>query len=79
MPQCFYPGMEGCALHDPLAVAVAIDSSSVTMESMSVKVVTEGEEAGRTVGHVEGEPKIRVCTEVEANRFLEHFLSRVIG
>ncbi|SDM83892.1 hypothetical protein SAMN05443253_10610 [Bacillus sp. OK048] len=57
-----YPGMSGCALHDPLAVAVASDSSFVTMESMNVRVVTEGEEVGRTVGHVEGEPKFRVCT-----------------
>jgi purine nucleosidase len=47
-------------------------------ETMNVKVVTEGEEVGRTVGYVEGEPKIRVCKEVEADRFLEHFLSRVI-
>jgi purine nucleosidase len=45
---------------------------------MNVKVVTQGEEAGRTVGHLEGEPKIRVCTEVEAERFLDHFLSRVL-
>ncbi|MEH7254930.1 nucleoside hydrolase [Neobacillus niacini] len=76
--EAYYPGITGCALHDPLAVAVAIDSSFVTMESMNVTVVTEGEEVGRTVGNVEGEPKIRVCTEVEADRFLEHFLSRVI-
>ena len=76
--ESFYPGIGGCALHDPLAVGVAIDSSFVAMESMNVKVVTEGKEVGRTVGYLEGEPKIRVCTEVEAARFLEHFLSRVI-
>lgn len=77
--ESFYPGIGGCALHDPLAVGVAIDSSLVTMESMGVKVITEGEQVGRTVGSAEGEPKIRVCTQVEADRFLDHFLSRVIG
>jgi purine nucleosidase len=73
-----YPGIGGCALHDPLAVAVAIDSSFVSTEIMNVKVTTGGEETGRTVGQPEGEPKIAVCTEVEAERFLDHFLSRVI-
>jgi purine nucleosidase len=76
--ESFYPGIGGCALHDPLAVGVAIDSSFVTTETMNVKVVTEGEEAGRTVGNQEGEPRIRVCTEVEAERFLDHFLSKVV-
>ncbi|WP_053362347.1 nucleoside hydrolase [Bacillus sp. FJAT-27251] len=73
-----YPDIGGCALHDPLAVAAAIDPGFVSTETMSVKVVTEGEEAGRTVGHPEGEPKVRVCTEVDAERFLDHFLSRVV-
>jgi purine nucleosidase len=76
--ESFYPGIGGCALHDPLAVGGAIDSSFVTTETMNVKVVTEGEEAGRTVGNQEGEPRIRVCTEVEAERFLDHFLSKVV-
>ncbi|MEH7524311.1 nucleoside hydrolase [Bacillus sp. JJ1503] len=74
----YYPGIAGCGLHDPLAVGVAIDSSFVKTEMMNVKVVLEGEEEGRTIGHLEGEPKIRVCTEVDADRFLEHFLSRVV-
>ncbi|WNS75184.1 nucleoside hydrolase [Bacillus sp. DTU_2020_1000418_1_SI_GHA_SEK_038] len=74
----YYPGIAGCGLHDPLAVGVAIDPSFVKTETMNVKVVLEGEEVGRTIGHPEGEPKIRVCTEVEADRFLEHFLSRVV-
>ena len=45
---------------------------------MNVKVVTEGEEAGRTIGKKDGEPRIRVCTNVESERFLKHFLERVI-
>lgn len=77
--ESYYPGIGGCALHDPLAVGVAIDESLVSAESMNVKVTLEGEELGRTVGNSEREPKIRVCTEVDAARFLEHFLSRVVG
>ncbi|MGE8207153.1 nucleoside hydrolase [Heyndrickxia sp. NPDC080065] len=76
--ESFAPDIGGCALHDPLAVGVVIDSSFVKTEMMNIKVVTEGEEVGRTIGHFEGEPKIRICTGVEAERFLEHFLSRVI-
>ncbi|VEF47310.1 purine nucleosidase [Bacillus freudenreichii] len=76
--ESFYPGIEGCALHDPLAVGVVIDPSFVQTESVQVSVVTEGVEMGNTVGVKEGGPKIRVCTEVEAERFLDHFLSRVL-
>lgn len=73
-----FPGIAGCALHDPLAVGVAIDSSFVKTETMNVKVVTKGKEDGRTVGSYEEEATTRVCTEVDADRFLEHFLNRVI-
>lgn len=73
-----YPGIGGCGLHDPLAVGVAIDPSLVSCEAMRVTVVTEGAAAGQTVGSTEGEPRIKVCTRVDADRFLQHFLSRVI-
>lgn len=74
----FSPGIGGCALHDPLAVGVLIDPSFVKTEVMNVKVVTEGEENGRTIGYSGEKPNVYVCTEVEANRFLEHFLTRVV-
>jgi purine nucleosidase len=76
--ESFYPGIGGCALHDPLAVGVAIDSSFVQTEKLNVKVTLTEEEYGKTVGHSEGEPKIEVCTKVQANRFLEHFLERIL-
>lgn len=75
--ETFHPGIGGCALHDPLAVGVVIDPSFVKKEKWNVKVVLEGEETGRTVALAEGEPKIQVCTQVEADRFLNHFLSRL--
>lgn len=74
-----YPGKGGCGLHDPLAVGVAVDPNLVRVEPMRVTVVTEGEQTGRTVGTAEGEPKISVCTGVDADRFLKHFTSRIIG
>jgi purine nucleosidase len=76
--ETFYPGIGGCALHDPLAVGVAIDASFVKTEKVNVKVILEEEEYGRTVGSDDGEPKIAVCVEVEADRFLEHFLKRIL-
>ena len=72
-----HPGIGGCALHDPLAVGVAIDPSLVKKEEWGVKVVLEGEEYGRTIADSKGEPKIQVCTQVEAEKFLNHFLGRV--
>jgi purine nucleosidase len=76
--ETFYPGIGGCALHDPLAVGVAIDSSFVKTKKVNVSVTLEGEEYGRTVGSPDGEPKINVCVEVEADRFLDHFLKRIL-
>lgn len=73
-----YPGIGGCALHDPLAVGVVIDPSFVKMESIEVGVITEGEEVGRTFEQSNGGPKIRVCTEVDADRFVEHFVNHTV-
>ncbi|MEK5444765.1 nucleoside hydrolase [Fredinandcohnia sp. FSL W7-1320] len=76
--ECANPGIGGCGLHDPLAVGVAIDPSLVKTNYIGVGVITEGEEDGRTVPlSEEEEPKINVCTEVDAPRFLEHFLKRM--
>ncbi|UIK08905.1 nucleoside hydrolase (plasmid) [Neorhizobium galegae] len=38
-----YPGISGCALHDPLAVAVVLDPGLVTLEPMQVDVQCAGE------------------------------------
>jgi purine nucleosidase len=75
--ETFHPGIGGCALHDPLAVGVVIDPSFVKRENWNVKVVLNGEEVGRTIAHSEGELKIQVCTQVEADNFLNHFLCRL--
>ncbi|MFT4416622.1 nucleoside hydrolase [Fredinandcohnia humi] len=75
--ESFYPGIGGCALHDPLAVGVAINPDLVQTELMGIKVVTEGEETGNTVGYEVENPTVRVCTRVQADQFLQHFLQRI--
>lgn len=80
----FSPGIGGCALHDPLAVGVVIDPTFCRSEPIPVMVDIEGvETAGRTYevrdGAASGErPSIEVCLEVDADRFVEHFMSRVL-
>lgn len=38
-----YPGIQGCGLHDPLAVAVAVDPTLVGLERMYVDIELHGE------------------------------------
>ncbi|SHK16621.1 purine nucleosidase [Anaerobranca californiensis DSM 14826] len=75
--------LPGCALHDPLAVAVALDKSLVSMEKMYVGVETKGElTRGATIGdklsRFNKKPNVYVCTQVDSNRFLELFLDRIL-
>lgn len=73
--------MGGCGLHDPLAVGVVIDPSIVKGKYMDVQVTLEDNaEIGKTFVSLEQSNKsnIQVCLEVDAERFLQHFLSRVV-
>jgi purine nucleosidase len=64
-------------LHDPLAVGVVIDPTLVRTEPLSLDVnIQEGEHYGRMT-EVSGRSKIDVCLEVDAERFLDLFLSRL--
>ena len=109
------PGIGGCALHDPLAVGIAIDPSFCRTKAMPVAVETQDPDtAGRTFAAGQGtaggdagsgnaagkdaedsntersdasggdasapgeRPPVDVCLEVDAQRFAEHFLSRVV-
>lgn len=79
----FSPGIGGCALHDPLAVGVAIDPTFCRTEPMSVMVDTEGQEtAGRTyegrAASSNERPSIDVCLEVDTDRFVAHFMNQVV-
>lgn len=74
----FYPGIGGCALHDPLAVGVVVEPSFVKMLPLCVDVITEGEDKGQTIEIPDGEPNVDVCLEVDEEAFLEHFLNRIM-
>jgi inosine-uridine nucleoside N-ribohydrolase len=64
-------------LHDPLAVGVVIDPTLVRTEPLSLDVnIQEGYHYGHMT-EVSGRSKIDVCLEVDAERFLDLFLSRL--
>ena len=71
-------GIEGCALHDPLAVGVAIDKSFVTLKPERLSVELEGEKVGKTYPTELERPFVNVCSDVDEKRFVDHFLSRIV-
>jgi len=78
-------GDGGIALHDPLAVGVALDPSLVGFEPLHVEVECEGRiTRGMSVAdrrplrsHRKRRPNCRVATSVDAPRFLQLFLDRL--
>jgi inosine-uridine nucleoside N-ribohydrolase len=76
-------GDGGMALHDPLAVGVAVDPSLVSFEPLHVAVECEGRlTRGMTVAdrrphRTRPAPTCRAALEVDAPRFLRLFLDRV--
>jgi purine nucleosidase len=83
-------GEDGCRLHDPLALAVAIDPSLVRLETTRVEVETEGRwTMGETVADLTGirgspwpvgwesEANARVALEVDEVAFMTRFVERV--
>ncbi len=75
------PHMGGCALHDPLAVAAALDPTLVTCLPANLRVDIEGPTRGRTVCDPDrlrdAEKDCEVALAVDAPRFLEEFRTRV--
>lgn len=77
-------GVNGCYLHDPLAVAVAVREDLVTTVPASVDVETAGDlTTGMTVSDLRsdrwGEPNARVCTAVDVQAFTRLFEERVLA
>ena len=66
-------------MHDPLAVAVALDPSLVTTKALPVDVETRGElTRGQTLADFRGTPgRIGVALEVEAERFRSDYLAAI--
>lgn len=71
----FYPELGGCALHDPLAVAVAVNPSLVETEPVCLEVVTEGEREGQLcpAGPRGDGPSSEAAFRVNAEAFLKEF------
>src|SRR3990170_1088511 len=79
-----YDGFFGAFIHDPLAVASAIDPSLVRTEAVAVEVELGGMlTTGETVSdwrRVWGrEPNVDVAVEADTDRFFEDFIQRVGG
>ena len=77
-------GDGGIALHDPLAVGVALDPSLVGFTALDVQVesagrITRGMSVGdrRPRGRDARRPNCRVALTVDAPRFLQLFLERL--
>ncbi|MXW05122.1 MAG: nucleoside hydrolase [Gemmatimonadetes bacterium] len=77
-------GVNGCFLHDPLAVAVAVREDLVTTVPARVDVETAGDlTTGMTVADLRSdrwdEPNARVCTAVDVQAFTTLFEERVLA
>ena len=77
------PHLGGCGLHDPLAVAVAVDPTLVTTLQINMQVDVEGPTRGRTIGDVTrlNDPvkTMQVAVGVDVPRFLNEFMTRISG
>ncbi|WP_313547319.1 nucleoside hydrolase [Corynebacterium sp.] len=72
------PHMDGCALHDPLAVAVAVDPDLVDCLILPLQVDTEGPTVGRTIGRWDGsEVETRVAVGVDVDAFVTDFVDKL--
>jgi purine nucleosidase len=74
-----YPGIAGCGMHDPLAVAIAEDRSLVRTEHMCVDIELAGTlTRGMTVADrrrtAVGRQNAAVCLEVDSARFSDLFV-----
>ncbi|AKV55838.1 inosine-uridine nucleoside N-ribohydrolase [Bifidobacterium actinocoloniiforme DSM 22766] len=77
------PHLGGCGLHDPLAVAVAVDPTLVKTLPINMQVDVEGPTRGRTIGDNtrlnDPHKTMQVAVEVDVPRFLNEFMSRIGG
>ena len=71
----FYPELGGCALHDPLAVAAAVDPELLGTEPMCMDVVEEGEKEGQVfpINAVREDCRSAAALTVKAEAFEQKF------
>lgn len=75
------PEIGGCGLHDPLAVAAALDPMLVTTLGVNLKVDLDGAFRGRTIGDrarlADPDKHTQVALGVDVPEFLERFMTRI--
>jgi len=74
-----YPGIDFCALHDPLALAVAEDPTVVELEPMRADIecrgeITRGQMIPDRRATGTSTPNVRVAVQVDEKRFEQAFL-----
>ena len=74
-----YPGIDGCGLHDPLAVAIAEDAGLARTERMCVDVelsgtLTRGQVVADRRRTAIGRENADVCVDVEVDEFHRRFV-----
>lgn len=73
------PHLHGCALHDPLAVGVALDPSLVSTLDINMFVDTTKEMWGRTIGDparlTDQHPNVSVALTVNQDTYLKRFMT----
>jgi purine nucleosidase len=78
-----FDGFRGAFIHDPLALAAALDPSLVTTRALTVDVELSGLAAGQTIadrrGHWDRPPNLDVAVSADVPRFLDRFIERVGG
>ena len=76
-------GVPGCNLHDPLAVAAALDPSLIDTFSCDIMVEAEGAGRGRTIGDPARvtcpSGRTEVALAVDAQRFVQQFMERTLA
>jgi purine nucleosidase len=82
--ETMYPGIAGCGLHDPLAVAVAEDRGIATTERMCVDIelagtITRGQTVADRRRSAAGRENADVCLAVDETRFAERFVATLRG
>ena len=75
-----YPGIAGCGMHDPLAVAIAEDRSLVKTERMCVDIelagtLTRGMAVADRRRTAAARQNADVCLEVDVERFIALFVA----
>lgn len=71
-------GFDGAPMHDPLAVALAIDEGIGEYQDLRLDVVAGGRQKGKVIVR-KGKPNVRFCKKVNADRFFKLFIKTLSG